>query len=215
MQRLEYQTCLQNQWCPLYQPHEQANDSLTSENTAKTTLREDQSLGTPELKSSVGRWPKGSTKAKKKKDKETESKCTDSIVLEYSRRYNASQSIRGKVEYGYLERLIDEKKKEFGINISISSKTIINRTQRGLLTKHHGAKSPLEEVEVALVQICIQMGKIRQPLSCIEAITLMNDMIENTSTKQKLIEFQQSRRLGTDGFEKGKVTTGWWRGFLR
>jgi hypothetical protein len=73
----------------------------------------------------------------------------------------------------------------------------------------------LEEVEMALVQICIQMGKIRQPLSCTEAITLMNDMIETTSTKQKLIEFHQRRRLGTDSFEKGKVTMGWWRGFLR
>ena len=40
-------------------------------------------------------------------------------------------------------------------------------------------------------------------------------MIENTNTKQKLIEFQQSRKLGTYGFEKGKVTKGWWKGFLR
>ena len=30
-----------------------------------------------------------------------------------------------------------------------------------------------------------------------------------------MIEFQQSRKLGTNGFEKGKVTKGWWRGFLR
>ena len=43
----------------------------------------------------------------------------------------------------------------------------------------------------------------------------MNDMMENTNSKQKLIEFQQSRRLGAYGFEKGKVTSGWWRGFLR
>jgi hypothetical protein len=50
------------------------------------------------------------------------------------------------------------------------------------------------------------MGKIRQPLSCSEAVTLMNDMIEKTDTKQKLIEFQQSRRLGTLSFEKGQVT---------
>jgi hypothetical protein len=35
----------------------------------------------------------------------------------------------------------------------------------------------------------------------------MNDMIENTNTKQKLIEFQQIRRLGTYGFEKGQVTS--------
>jgi hypothetical protein len=70
-------------------------------------------------------------------------------------------------------------------------------------------------VEAALVQICIQTGKIRQPLSCTKAIALMNDMIENTNTKQKLIEFRQSRRLGTYGFEKGQVTSGWWRGVLR
>ena len=88
------------------------------------------------------------------------------------------------MEYGYLERLIDEKKKEFGINISISSRNIMNRTHRGLQTAHHGAKSPLKEVEVALVEICIQMGKIHQPLSCTEAITLMNDMIENTDTNR-------------------------------
>ena len=58
-----------------------------------------------------------------------------------------------------MKRLIDEKKKEFGINISISSRTIKNCIQRGSLTTPHGAK-PLEEVEVALVEICIQMGKI-------------------------------------------------------
>jgi hypothetical protein len=47
-------------------PHGQANDSLTSENTAEeTTSHDDQSLETPELKSSAGGRPKGSTKAKK------------------------------------------------------------------------------------------------------------------------------------------------------
>jgi hypothetical protein len=93
----------------------------------------------------------------------------------------------------------------------------MNRTHRGTLTSHlgPGPKSPLEEVELALVEICIQMGKICQPLSCTEAIALMNSMIDNTHTQQKLIDFHQSRRLGTEVFEKGKVTSGWWRGFLR
>jgi hypothetical protein len=96
-------------------PREQAADSLTSENTA--TSHDDQSLGIPELKSRVGGRPKGSTKAKKKNDKETESKCTDSIVMEYSRRYNAAQSVGRKVEYGYLERLIDEKRRDLYKNV--------------------------------------------------------------------------------------------------
>ncbi len=49
------------------------------------------------------------------------------------------------MEYGNLKRLVDEKKKEFGINISISSRTIKNCIQRGSLTTHLGAKSSLEE----------------------------------------------------------------------
>ncbi len=49
-------------------PHKQANDSLISENMAKTISHEDQSLESPELKSTVGGQPKGSTKAKKKQD---------------------------------------------------------------------------------------------------------------------------------------------------
>jgi hypothetical protein len=159
-------------------PHGQGDDSLTSENMEKeTTSHDDQSIKTPELKSSAEGRPKGSTNAKKKQDKVNKSKCIDSIVLEYSRKYNASKSVGGKVEYGYLKRLIDEKKKEFGINCSISSRTIINCTQKGTLTSQHGAKSLLEEVELALVQICIQMGKIHQPLSCTKAIVLMNSMI--------------------------------------
>ena len=92
--------------------------------------------------------------------KETKSKCTDAITFEYSRQHNTDKSVGGKVEYGYLKRLIDEKKKEFVINISISSRTIKNRIQRGSLTTHHGAKSLLEEGEVALVEKCIQMRKI-------------------------------------------------------
>ena len=81
-------------------PRKQADDSLISENMAETTSHEDPSLKTPELNSSVGGRPKGSTKAKKKLDKENKSKCTDAIVLEYSRQYNASKSVGGKVEYG-------------------------------------------------------------------------------------------------------------------
>jgi hypothetical protein len=58
-------------------------------------------------------------------------------------------------------------------------------------------------------------GENLSALSCTEAIALMNNMIENTNAKQKLIEFHQSKRLGMDSFQEGQVTMGWWRGFLR
>ena len=187
-------------------PSSLSNESLT--------LSQSDDIEVPE-KSTAGGRPKGSTKARKKQDIANESKCIDAIVSEYSKHYNAAKSVGGKVDYGYTNKLIDEKKKEFGVNCTISTRAIQNRTHKGRQTAYRGAKAPLEAVELALVPICIQMGKIRQPLCCTEAISLMNDMIENTDTKQKLIEFQQSRKLGTYGFEKGRVTKGWWRGFLR
>ena len=98
----------------------------------------------------------------------------------------------------------------------MSRRTIHTRVYRGsVLSKHRGSKSPLEQVETALVQICIQMGKIRQPLNCTEAIQLMNNLICNTDTQAKLAEFQKSRKLGDDDFKYGTVTKAWWRGFLR
>ncbi len=200
-------------------PHEQTDDSLSIENMvvpAKSASHTNEMLETPQVQSRTGGRPKGSTMAKKKQDELNKTKCIDAIVVKYSKKYAASQSDGGKrVERGYLKGLIDEKTKEFDVNCSISTKTIMNRNKRGALTSHHGAKSPLEEVKLALVKICIQMGKLHQPLSCMEAIALMNSMIENTQAKQQLVDFHQSRRLGTIGFEKGRVTTGWWRGFLR
>ncbi len=101
-------------------PHKQANDSL---NDSLTSESED--TNKTELKSSAGTRPKakGSTNAKKKQNLSDASKCTDAIIFEYSRKYKASKSVGGKVEYGYLERLIDEKKKEFGVNCSIPIST--------------------------------------------------------------------------------------------
>jgi hypothetical protein len=63
------------------------------------------------------------------------------------------------VDYGYTNKLIDEKKKEFGVNCTISTRATQNRTHKGQQTAYRGAKAPLEAVELALVQICIQMGK--------------------------------------------------------
>jgi hypothetical protein len=61
--------------------------SLTSNDMAKTTADEHQLLKTSELQSSIhGGRPKGSTKAKKKQDLSSASKCTNAIVLEYSRK---------------------------------------------------------------------------------------------------------------------------------
>ena len=69
--------------------------------------------------------------------------------------------------------------------------------------------SPIAGAEQTLVAICIQMGKIQQPLNVTEGISLMNNIVVGTSYQDELRKFQEVRRLGSEDFESGTVTTGW------
>jgi hypothetical protein len=73
-------------------------------------------------------------------------------------------------------------KAEFRANDKIFEKTIRSRVARGNLNPDHpGTNSLLYKAEKAFVVICIQMGKIRQPLTGPEGVRLFNDMIQNRS----------------------------------
>ena len=114
----------------------------------------------PQLESGSGGRRKGSTKAQKQKDIAKELLCIESISKEYEREFSSVKSNGRRVKKGFLKRLIDEKKKEFSVKQSIPKHIIHTHVYRGTLSsKHRGLKSLLEEVETALVQICIQMGK--------------------------------------------------------
>jgi hypothetical protein len=51
--------------------------------------------------------------------------------------------------------------------------------------------SPIEEAEEALVELCIAMGNIRQPLMATEGLQLMNSLIKDQPVQEKLKEFKR------------------------
>ena len=62
---------------------------------------------------------------------------------------------------GHLEAIIEQKKEEFGVSDDILASTIRTRIRRGSLAPTHpGTSPPLLNAEMALVEICIQMGKM-------------------------------------------------------
>jgi hypothetical protein len=82
---------------------------------------------------------------------------------------------------GFLKEVIEQKKVGFNVSCNILVETVRSRIkQRGLAPTHPCTSPPLQDAELALVEICIQMGKICQPLTCEEAITIMNNMISET-----------------------------------
>ena len=92
-----------------------------------------------------------------------------------------------------MKRIIDQKN-EFGVTCEISTNTVLSRVKRGTIASsgRGGASSPLIHARHALVQICIQMGKIHHPLNCTEAIELMNTLIKGTCIQKALANFQRS-----------------------
>ena len=126
-------------------------DNITSEEVINNSHR---------VGASTGGRHRGTTKTHKKQENENDLKCIELIVLEYSGQISAAKSTGEKVEYGCLNKMIEEKKIEFNVRCNISKKTIFTRIYRGSAsTPHRGTKPPLEGVEPAFLQICIQMGK--------------------------------------------------------
>ncbi len=59
-----------------------------------------------------------------------------------------------------------------------------------------------------MVTICIQMGKIRQPLSVREGIELMNSLMRGTHYEKNVAKFQMDRNLCRDNALCGTVGSG-------
>ena len=67
----------------------------------------------------------------------------------------------------FMKETIEGQKKAFGIpsHTQISEGTIRSRENRGSNTSNKGPAAPLASVEPALVAICLDMAKFRQPLN--------------------------------------------------
>jgi hypothetical protein len=71
-----------------------------------------------------------------------------------------------------------------------------------------GPESPLAAVEPTIVQLILSMAEIREPLPPSRCIHLINDLIRNTPTQEKLIEFKTKMRMFSPHVPLGEVGLG-------
>ena len=136
----------------------------------------------------------------------------DEIVLEYCHEFASCKQVGCRIKKSYLKTLVEKKKQKYKVSSEISHSTIRSRSWIGIVDLNGcGAKSPLADAKKVLVAICIQMGKIRQPLNCTEAIELMTNLIQDTDSQRALIKFPRMRKFVS---KDGKASKGWWAGFL-
>ena len=183
------------------------NDPEVSSMSSPSTGSDTNSLST------AGR-PKGSTNEKKREEIKNYKECINAVSQAYHSELTHCKDQKKKVKGGFLAQIIEKEKGKFDVSCNIPEETIRSQIkQKRLVPTHRGTSAPLYNAELALVEICIQMGKIRQPLTCEEAIAIMNDMISETEMSDSLTQFQKVRTPNSGTI--GVVGRNWWRGFKK
>ena len=120
-----------------------------------------------------------------------------------------------RVSPSALKDIIAKVSKENNLHgVSITPSAIRRRFYRKRIVNHHlagGQESPLAPIEPIIVEIILQMARIRQCLTPSRALRLVNDLIDGTKIQQDLIQWKKNNTCSEDG----KVGQGYWYGFLK
>ena len=100
-----------------------------------------------------------------------------------------------KIKAFTYNRIMHKVMKEFNLNHSnfnFPYDSCKSRIQRGqILSKGTGRKSPLADIEPKFVDIFLSLSDIGSPVTVGESILLINSLIKDTPSQQRLIKFQQ------------------------
>ena len=141
---------------------------------------------------------------KKREDTRKYADCVNAIAFDYFTKLTTKKVLKKRYTRGFLKHLIEQKNENLGIIGDISVKIIKSSTRTGNLDpKNRGVKSPLADAKETLVMLCVQMGKIHQPLNGMEGIapSPMQDALKDSKS---------AIRLGSDIFKVGEAGKGWW-----
>eukprot|EP00985_Skeletonema_marinoi_P032003 scaffold37996_cov205-Skeletonema_marinoi.AAC.1 len=168
-----------------------------------------------------GGRPKGSTDDAKHDADQKYKACVNSIVIDYVAEKKNSDETLKRLPKNFLQNLIMRKQSEYKVTDEIKAKTIYSRVSRHmknpemhkLESMHPGTSSPLADVEANIVEIILGMQQIRQPLTKLEVIKLMNDAIKGTALEEDFAKFKKKRTHSDD--DDVVVGNGWWSHFLK
>ena len=155
----------------------------------------------------------GSTNKNIKEYNQTIIDCRNAIAREV---FEYQKNLEGRLPVGYIDSIIEKKKEEFKLpdTVIISKRTIQNRLRNGrkLECQHRGPESPLKDVENVVVELCIALNKIGQPLSARQGLELTNSIIDGTDIQDFLINWKDTNGLTYENLQKKKrVGKGYWR----
>ena len=173
------------------------------------------SAATPDAVKPVGR-PSGSTNDAKYDLKMRREMCLDAAAVEFHEMRNRAKRDGKYVKKGCLENIIKQQKAKFKLsdNIKVHKEAIRSRYYSGNLNKSaKGPYSPMRLVEPKLVELIIQMSRIRRCLTVSQCLLLANDLIEGTDVEKAVVEYK--KKIKASDNEKANLGPRYWIGFKK
>ena len=162
-----------------------------------------------------GGRPKGSTSERKRLDQLCLVAAKNEIATKYSEMIEEKTSVR--LEKGSLKRLIEQvvEDRDFRDGTLITPSSILHRHKRGKLVTTRttgGLYSPLLDMEPAVVNIIIQMARIRVCLRPSDGVRLINSMLNSTGLQSQLVEWKKKYSHHENNI--CTVGQGYWKSFM-
>jgi hypothetical protein len=177
--------------------------------------------------SSFGR-PKGTSVSYSQDIKERLQLAKAYAAQQYSIVREEAKSNNKSAERGVLERIISTSIKKYGLshlsNVKINAETIRTRAKRGILepiTVEQGTPSPMLSLEPYIVELIIQLSRMRSPINVTTGLQLANSLIAGTQIMHDVLQWKvkhnvHARQKWLDDFTSdGRLGKGYWRGFMR
>jgi hypothetical protein len=163
---------------------------------------------------SKGGRPKGTTNAAIRKKKKQTDEATEAACKEYKQAKDTAKSEDRTCDDGTLLSIVKAQELKHELEAgTLNIPAIIKRVQRKNVSGVSQSRtSPLAEIEPILVQYCIRLAKIGQPLTKDQLTGLAISMISGTTIEEKVKDWKKKFSQFND--EQELVSDAWYQGFL-
>lgn len=144
------------------------------------------------------------------------SKACELFAIELER---AKANGEKRVAKGTLPGIIEALEREHGMVAgSVTQKTVRSRLTAGNVTGKHSERTPiLESIEPEVIDYCVALANMGQPLLKEQVLLVTNQLIKVHNLEGVVVDYKKKRKIiveGDDDFDqKALIGTAWFQGF--
>jgi hypothetical protein len=162
--------------------------------------------------------PKGSTAVSLREQKNGIVRCKNFLATQLS--LVKPKTPKKQIPSSVVKELLEKAKEKFNLDDLEVQKCLkagrsrIYRPGRNIVCEHRGTKSPILCLDPVVVDLCVQLAAMRQPLRATHLISLVNSLLSGTDAAKLLEEFKL-KHCQFSSIPKDSVGSAWYRAFMK